>query len=155
MTRAEAARVALVQTIEAAALAEGSVLPDKVYRNEHLERAFDEGNQGKFLNLVDGSISSIEEELGADGDGEKEFEVEVRFELVVTDGIADRREAIFDECLKTIGAAIDADRTLGGKVEDVRFDPPVLSELSLSGVPSMKPGEVSAWLLVTAPTFLS
>lgn len=154
-SKVEAARLAFKAAIETAAGLSGSKLPPSIWRNEPLARAFDEGVD-VFVNLVDGDLEPLDEELGEDDavDGEVEFEVPVRVELVVRKRDNAERETLFDDVLVELRDALVADRTLSGACDWLRLGRPELANLSLSGVPAMKAGEVVVRLLLTADDYI-
>lgn len=154
-SKTETARLACLAALVAAAGEEGSSLPSTIWRNEPLARAFDEGAD-VFVNLVDGDIEPLDEELGEDDadEGELEFEVPLRLELVVRGRDPAAREALFDAVLVEIRDALFADRTLSGACDWLRLGRPQLANLSLTGIPAMKAGEMVVRLLLTAEDYI-
>lgn len=161
MTVAETARKALHDALVARAGEVDAVMIAAPHRNEPLAKAFETSDEvrGFFCNLVDGRILSQGEEAGTDGDGEEEFEVEVRIELVIR--IRDRaeRDAYFDAVLGDLAAFVSAENEapapLGGACDQIRVGIPDTLNLSLSGLPAVKSGEIPLFLLVSAETFIS
>lgn len=151
----ETARLAAIAVIADAATLEASNLPPTIWRNEPLSRAFDAAAD-VFVNVVDGDIDPLDEELGEEdnGDGLVEFEVPLRLELIVRERDAATREALFDALLVEIRDAFVADRTLSGACDYLRIGRPELLNLSLSGVPGMKAGELVVRLLLTAEDYI-
>ncbi|CAK9091803.1 Major capsid protein (Gene product 8) (Major head protein), partial [Durusdinium trenchii] len=129
-----------IGAVRTAAAQEGSALPGTIWRNEPLARAFDEGT-GIFINAVDDDIDPLDEELGDETaeEGEVEFEIPIRFEIIIRNSDPAAREAACDAVLAEIRDALVADRTLGGACDHLRIGRPGLLNLSLSGLPGMKP----------------
>ncbi|CAK9086548.1 Uncharacterized protein SCF082_LOCUS40938 [Durusdinium trenchii] len=145
----------LRRAVRTAAAQEGSALPGTIWRNEPLARAFDEGT-GIFINAVDDDIDPLDEELGDETaeEGEVEFEIPIRFEIIIRNSDPAAREAACDAVLAEIRDALVADRTLGGACDHLRIGRPGLLNLSLSGLPGMKPVELPVRMLVTADDYI-
>ena len=156
-TKAEAARAAFKAAIDAAIAAQTAAPLSDPYRNEPLSRAFEADEQGRkvFLNLVDGDLLPLSEEIGGVIDGEEEFEVEVRVELIVRDRSAAARDAVLDDCLAALAAITAAAPTLSGACDAIRILPPRQTNLSVSGLPGLKACELPVRFLVSAETFIS
>ncbi|MGY6663366.1 MAG: hypothetical protein ACXIVO_13710 [Glycocaulis sp.] len=151
-SRAEKARLGLL-----AALSSASDLPAPS-RNEGLDKALDALAAGNriWLNLVDDDPRAIAEELGdAMEQGQLEFEVIARLELVVMGPRAEAREQVFDSVLVRLRNAVMADRTLGGQADDVRIDRLHLTQLALDGMENIKAAEIVFAVLLTASDFLA
>jgi hypothetical protein len=157
-TTLEAGRLALAAALTAAA-AQTPDMPVPA-RNEGLDVGLVvTGRPGKgvkaWLNIVDADPRPLTELLGADDDGETEMEGIVRLELIVQAVDSERREAAFDRMIKAIGAALRADRTLGGACDDLTVSALRLTSLALEGMAQLKAGEITIALLHTAPDLLA
>ena len=90
---------ALLETVPGAVVERNSVLPEKV-------------PAGGLIILRDGDPGEPEQALG--GFGSAYYQHAVEIEVYVEEGDAAARDAAFDDLLQQIGAALDADPTLGG-----------------------------------------
>lgn len=155
MTKVEAAYLAL-QTALAAKAATSDALPAP-HRNAALVTAFDAASGslagGVFLNIHDDDAVPVGEIAGG-GRGEREFYVVAAIEWVVERKDDAARDALFDAGIADIAAALEADRTLSGAVDDVEIEIPRRADLAISGAPRMKGATIPVRLLITAPTYL-
>src|ERR687898_1156050 len=90
---------ALLETIPDAVVERNSVLPEKV-------------PAGGLIILRDGDPGELEQALG--GFGNAYYQHAVELEVHVEEGDAAARDAGYDALLQQIGAALEADPTLGG-----------------------------------------
>ena len=90
---------ALLETVPGAVVERNSVLPEKI-------------PAGGLIILRDGDPGEPEQALGGFGNAYYQHAVEI--EVYVEEGDAAVRDAAFDDLLQQIGAALDADPTLGG-----------------------------------------
>lgn len=155
MTRVEAAYIALHGVLTAASQEQGSPLPAPK-RNAALHTALDAATgavtSGVFLNLHDDDPRPVGDLAGGPR-GEKEFYVVARLEWVV--GLKDAaRDARFDAGMEAIAAALQADRTLGGVVDDTEIDLPRRADLAILGAQRLKGATVPILMLITANTYL-
>jgi hypothetical protein len=116
-------------------------LPDAVVeRNSALsEKIPDSG----LIILRDGDPGEPEQALG--GFGSAYYQHAVEIEVYVEEGDAAARDAAFDALLQQIGAALDADPTLGGLAFGMSYGRPEPSIEAVAGAPAIK----SATLTVT------
>src|SRR5918994_835316 len=89
---------ALLETVPDAVVERNSVLPEKI-------------PDGGLIILRDGDPGEPEEGLGGFGNAYYQHAVEI--EVYVEQGDATARDAAFDDLLQEIGAALEADLTLG------------------------------------------
>src|SRR5918994_7710922 len=89
---------ALLETIPDASVERNSALPEKI-------------PDGGLIILRDGDPGEPEQALGSFGNAYYEHAVEI--EMYVEEGDATARDAAFDDLLQQIGAALEADLTLG------------------------------------------
>ena len=151
-SRAETARLGLLAALSTM---DGVPAPS---RNEGLDKGLDALMDGArvWLNLVDDDPRALAEELGDDMEqGQLEFEVMARLELVVMHARSGPREQVFDEILVKARNAVKADRTLGGAADDVRIDRLHLTHLALDGMENIKAAEIVFAVLVTASDLLA
>jgi hypothetical protein len=121
---------ALLETAPGAVVERNSVLPAKV-------------STGGLIILRDGDPGEPEQALG--GFGNVYYQHAVEIEVYVEEGNASSRDAAFDTLLQQIGAALDADPTLGGVVFGLTYGRPEASIEAVPGAPAIK----SATLIVT------
>ncbi|WP_421792756.1 hypothetical protein [Hyphobacterium sp.] len=155
MTKVEAAYRGLLAVLTAKAGEADTALPPPE-RNAALIKAFKNGggviNAGVWLNQVDDDPDIIGEEAGGVAERQTEFWQNVRLEWLVERKDDLERETVFDTGLEEIAAALTADRTLGGLVDDIEILGPVRRDITLSGTPRIKACYVPVRLLLTAPT---
>jgi hypothetical protein len=125
----EGLRVALA-TVPDAVVQRNSVLPEKI-------------PDGGLVIVRDGDPGEPEQALG--GFGSTYYEHAVEIEVYVEEGDAAARDAAFDALLQQIGAALEADSTLGGLAFGLTYGRPETSIEAVSGAPAIK----SATLAVT------
>jgi hypothetical protein len=121
---------ALLETVPGAVVQRNSVLPEKV-------------PDGGLVILRDGDPGEPEQALGGFGGTYNQHAVEI--EVYVEAGDAAARDAAFDALLQQIGAALEADPTLGGLVFGLTYGRPETSIEAVAGAPAIK----SATLTVT------
>jgi hypothetical protein len=121
---------AVLETVPGAVVERNSVLPEQV-------------PEGGLIILRDGDPGEPEQALGGFGSAYYQHVVEV--EVYVEEGDAAARDAAFDDLLQRIGAALEADPTLGGLAFGVTYGRPEPSIEAVAGAPAIK----SATLTVT------
>src|SRR5918999_1529061 len=89
----------LLETLPDAVVERNSVLPERI-------------PGGGLVILRDGDPGEPEQALG--GFGSTYYQHTIEIEVYVEEADAAARDAAFDELLQQIGAALEADRTLGG-----------------------------------------
>jgi len=119
---------ALLETIPDAAVERNSVLPEKV-------------PAGGLIILRDGDPGEPEQALGGFGNAYYQHAVEI--EVYVEDGDATVRDAAFDALLQQIGAALEAEPTLGGLAFGVTYRRPEPSIEAIAGAPAIKSATLS------------
>jgi hypothetical protein len=119
------ALTALLQTVPDASVERNSVLPEKV-------------PDGGLIILRDGDPGEPEQALG--GFGSTYYQHGVEIEVYVEEGDASARDAAFDDLLKGIGAALEADPTLGGVAFGLTYGRPEPAIEAVSGAPAIKSG---------------
>jgi hypothetical protein len=107
-----------------------SVLPEKI-------------PAGGLIILRDGDPGEPEQALG--GFGSTYYQHAVEIEVYVEEGDAAAREAAFDALLQQVGAALEADVTLGGVAFGRTYGRPEPAIEAVAGAPAIK----SATLTVT------
>ena len=120
----------LLETLLGATIERNSVLPEKI-------------PDGGLIILRDGNPSEPEQALG--GFGGTYYQHAVEIEVYVEQGDAAARDAAFDALLQQIGAALEADPTLGGLAFGVTYGRPEPAIEAVAGAPAVK----SAILTVT------
>jgi hypothetical protein len=120
----------LLETVPDAIVARNSVLPEKV-------------PSGGLIILRDGDPGEPEQALG--GFGSTYYQHAVEIEVYVEEGDAPARDAAFDALLQQIGAALEADPTLGSLAFGLTYGRPEPTIEALAGAPAIK----SATLTVT------
>src|ERR687897_857939 len=108
---------ALLETVPDAVVERNSVLPEKI-------------PNGGLIILRDGDPGEPEQALG--GFGSTYYQHAVEIEVYVEEGGAAARDAAFDALLQQIGAALEADPTLGGLASGSSYGRP---ETSIEVVP--------------------
>jgi hypothetical protein len=114
---------ALLETVPGATIDRNSVLPEKV-------------PDGGLVILRDGDPSEPEQALG--GFGSTYYQHAVEIEVYVEQGDAAARDADFDDLLQQIGAALEADPTLGGLAFGVTYGRPEPAVEAIAGAPAIK-----------------
>jgi hypothetical protein len=123
----EAIKVRL-QTIPDAVVERNSVLPEKV-------------PVGGLIILRDGDPGEPEQSLG--GFGGVYYQHAVEIEVYVEKGDAALRDTTFDDLLQQIGAALEADPTLGGLAFGLTYSRPEPSIEAVAGAPAIKSATLS------------
>jgi hypothetical protein len=120
----------LLETIPDAVVDRNSVLPEKIPASG-------------LVIVRDGDPGEPEQALG--GFGSTYYQHAVEIEVYVEDSDAAARDANFDALLQQIGAALQADATLGGIVFGLTYGRPEPAIEAITGAPAIK----SATLTVT------
>jgi hypothetical protein len=121
---------AVLETVPNVVVERNRVLPEKV-------------PDGGLIILRDGDPGEPEQALGGFGNAYYQHAVEV--EVYIEEGDAVARDAAFDELLQQIGAALDADLTLGDLAFGLTYGRPEPAIEAIAGAPAIK----SATLTVT------
>jgi hypothetical protein len=121
---------ALLETVPDAVVDRNSVLPEKI-------------PDGGLVILRDGDPGEPEQALG--GFGSTYYQHTFEIEVYLEEGDAAARDAAFDDLLQQIGAAFEADPTLGGLACGLSYGRPEPSIEAVAGAPAIK----SATLTVT------
>jgi hypothetical protein len=121
---------ALLETVSGAVVGRNGVLPEKI-------------PDGGLVILRDGDPGEPEQALG--GFGNVYYQHAGEIEVYVEQGDSPARDAAFDDLLQQIGAALEADRTLGGLAFGLTYGRPDTSIEAVPGAPAIK----SATLTVT------
>jgi hypothetical protein len=114
---------ALLETIPNAVVERNSVLPEKI-------------PDGGLVILRDGDPGEPEQALG--GFGSTYYQHSVEIEVYVEEGDAAARDAAFDALLQQIGAALEADSTLGGLAFGTTYARPGPAIEAVAGAPAIK-----------------
>jgi hypothetical protein len=114
---------ALLETIPDAVVDRNSVLPEKI-------------QDGGLIIVRDGDPGEPEQALG--GFGNAYYQHATGIEVYVEDGNAAARDAAFDDLLQQIGAALEADPTLGGLAFGLTYGRPETSIEAVAGAPAIK-----------------
>jgi hypothetical protein len=114
---------ALLETVPGAAVERNSVLPEKI-------------PDGGLDILRDGDPGEPEQALG--GFGSTYYQHAVEVEVYVEGGDAAARDDDFDALLQQIGAALQADLTLGGLAFGIIHGRPEASIEAVAGAPAIK-----------------
>jgi hypothetical protein len=120
----------LLETVPDAVVQRNSALPQKI-------------PDGGLIILRDGDPGEPEQPLG--GFGNVYYQHAVEIEVYVEQGDAAARDADFDDLLEQVGAALEADPTLGGLAFGVTYGRPEPAIEAIAGAPAIK----SATLPVT------
>jgi hypothetical protein len=114
---------ALLETVPGATVERNSVLPEKI-------------PDGGLVILRDGDPGEPEQALGAFANAyyQHAFEIEVYIE----EGDAAARDAVFDDLLQQIGAALEFDPILGGLAFGLTYGRPETSIETVPGAPAIK-----------------
>jgi hypothetical protein len=91
---------------------------------------------GGLIILRDGGPGEPERALG--GFGSTYYQHAVEIEVYVEKGDAAARDAVFDALLQQIGAALEADPTLGGVAFGLTYGRPEPSIEAVAGAPAIK-----------------
>jgi hypothetical protein len=121
---------ALLETVPGTQVERNSALPEKI-------------PGGGLIILRDGDPGEPEQALG--GFGSTYYQHAVEIEVYVEEGDAEARDAAFDTLLQQIGAALEADPTVGGLAFGVTYGRPEPAIEAMAGAPAIK----SATLIVT------
>jgi hypothetical protein len=114
---------ALLETVPGTVVERNSVLPEKI-------------PDGGLFVLRDGDPGEPEQALG--GFGSTYYQHAVEVEVYVEEGDAAARDATFDALLQQIGAALEADPTLGGLAFGLTYGRPESSIEAIAGAPAIK-----------------
>jgi hypothetical protein len=117
------ARKALLETVPDAVVERNSMLPEKV-------------PDGGLIILRDGDPGEPDQALG--GFGSTYYQHAVEIEVYVDEGDAAARDAAFDALLQQIGAALEADPTLGDLAFGMTYARPGPSMEAVAGAPAIK-----------------
>ncbi len=96
--------------------------------------------RGGLIVLRDGGPGEPEQALG--GIGGVYYSHAVEIEVYVETGEAAARDAAFDALVSAIGAALDADPTLGGLAFGMTYARPEIDTEAVIGAPAIKTGTV-------------
>jgi len=118
-----AAMKTLLETVPGATVERNSLLPEKI-------------PDGGLIILRDGDPGEPEQTLGGFGNAYYQHAVEV--EVYVEEGDPATRDAAFDDLLQQVGAALEADPTLGGLAFGLTYGRPETSIEAVSGAPAIK-----------------
>jgi hypothetical protein len=113
----------LLETLPDAVIQRNSVLPEKV-------------PAGGLIILRDGDPGEPEQALG--GFGGTYYQHAVEIEVYVEEGDAAARDAAFDALFQQIGAALEADPTIGGLTFGLTYGRPEPSIEAVVGAPAIK-----------------
>ena len=91
---------------------------------------------GGLIILRDGDPGEPEQALGGFGNAYYQHAVEI--EVYVEEGDAAARDAAFDALLQQIGAALEADPTLGGLAFGLTYGRPEPAIEAVAGAPAIK-----------------
>ena len=114
---------ALLETVPDAVVERNSALPEKI-------------PNGGLIILRDGDPGEPEQALGGFGNAYYQHAMEI--EVYVEEGDAAARDAAFDAVLQQIGAALEADPTLGGLAFGLTYGRPESSIEAVAGAPAIK-----------------
>jgi hypothetical protein len=118
---------ALLETVPNSSVQRNSVLPEKV-------------PAGGLIILHDGNPGEPEQALG--GLGSTYYQHAVEIEVYVEEADAPSRDAAFDDLLQQIGAALEANPTLGGLAFGLAYGRPETSIEAIAGAPALKTGTI-------------
>ena len=131
---------ALLEPVPDATIERNSVLPEKV-------------PAGGLIILRDGDPGEPEQALGGFGNAYYQHAVEI--EVYIEEGNATARDAAFDVLLQQIGAALEADPSLGDLAFGLTYGRPEASIEAVPGAPALKTGTIAVTLDYEADTPLS
>jgi hypothetical protein len=114
---------ALLDLVPAAGVQRNSVLPEKI-------------PDGGLIILRDGDPGEPEQALG--GFGNIYYQHAVEIEVYVGEGDAAVRDAAFDDLIQQIGAAIEAEPSLGGLAFGLTYGRPEPAIEAVAGAPAIK-----------------
>ena len=118
----------VLETVPGATVQRNSALPEKI-------------PEGGLIILRDGDPGEPEQALG--GFGSAYYEHAVQVEVYVEEGDAAARDAAFDDLLQQIGAALEADPTLGGLAFGLTYGRPEPGIEPIAGAPAIKGATLS------------
>ena len=95
---------------------------------------------GGLIVLRDGDPGKPEQALG--GVGSVYYSHAVEIEVYVEAASAGKRDAAFDALVRRIGAAFDADPTLGGFAFGMTYAQPEIDTEAVAGAPAIKTGTI-------------
>jgi hypothetical protein len=119
---------AVLETVPGATVQRNSVLPENI-------------PAGGLIVLRDGDPGEPERALG--GFGSTYYQHAVEIEAYVEEGDAAARDAGFDALLQDIGAALEADPTLGGLAFGLTYGRPEPAIEAVAGAPAIKSATLS------------
>ena len=96
--------------------------------------------KGGLIVLRDGDPGEPEQTLG--GIGSVYYSHAVEIEVYVEAADAAKRDAAFDALVQKIGAAFDADPTLGGLAFGMAYGRPEIDTEAVAGAPAIKTGTI-------------
>ena len=118
---------AVLETVPGAVVERNSVLPEKIPADG-------------LIILRDGDPGEPEQALG--GFGSTYYQHAVEIEVYLDEGDA-ARDAAFDDLLQQIGAALEADPTLGGLAFGLTYGRPEPAIEAIAGAPAIKSATLS------------
>jgi hypothetical protein len=118
----------LLETVPDAVVDRNSVLPEKI-------------PDGGLIILRDGDPGEPEQALGGFGNAYYQHAVEIEVYVEKGDGAA--RDTAFDALLQQIGAALEANPTLGGLALGLTYGRPEPSIEAIAGAPAIKSATLS------------
>jgi hypothetical protein len=130
----------LLEMVPGAVVERNSVLPEKI-------------PDGGLIILRDGDPGEPERALGGFGNAYYQHAVEI--EVYVEEGGPAARDAAFDNLLQQIGAALEADATLGGLAFGMGYGRPDASIETVAGAPAIKSATLTVTVDYEADTPLS
>ena len=119
---------ALLKTLPGVTIERNSVLPEKV-------------PAGGLIILRDGDPGEPEQALGSFVNAYYRHAVEI--EVYIEEGDAAARDSAFDDLLQQIGAALEADPTLGGVAFGMTYRRPEPAIEAIAGAPAIKSATLS------------
>ena len=126
-------------------------IPDAVVeRNSALSEKIPDGG---LIILRDGDPGEPEQALG--GFGSTYYQHVVEIEVYLEEADAAARDAAFDSLLQQIGAALEAEPTLGGVAFGLTYGRPDASIEAIAGAPALKIGTILVTLDYEADAPLS
>ena len=131
---------ASIETIAEASVERNSVLPEKI-------------PDGGLIILRDGDPGEPEQALG--GFGSTYYQHVVEIEVYLEEGDATARDAAFDALLQQIGAALEADPTLGGLAFGLTYGRPEPAIEAVAGAPAIKAATLTVTVDYETPTPLA
>ena len=125
----------LLETVPGAKVERNTAVPEKVPKSAPAEAG------GGLVVLRDGDPGEPEQALG--GFGSAYYSHAVEIEVYVEEGDAAARDAAFDALVQGIGAALDADLTLGGLAFGMTYGRPEIDTEAVAGAPAIKTGTIT------------